>query len=542
MNKSDVTQELVNVFPSWSKVRSDDQSVGYQALNTMANSMERMERQLRVIRDNQFLSTANLDEIDITYKVILGPGFEFDEDNTDPLFACPVAPEVSGLISGVWHDVEIAPDNDLESFWYDSIPNRITLADVVSGENHEMVTLDAGDSPVSGLWLNHLRGGHLWVETTGGVQYLQFENNSVKRAKVVLEGRTRKGTYEEETLIFAWDQKQRTLKEWKELYNVGAFDMEDEIEIDVRSADFNNGPYLSPWNLKYSDRRNKIDEFWDVGHNGDIPTLDRLEYQSDEWQQLVLGFSDTDVRDRWELLKSTDNPVSGVDVTISGVDMAIQPYTNRVWVATEDTLYLYDLREEMVSGVNDFLDRTPGAHIQIDYEEDSVLLGEPILFTPWHARPLKELLSYKIWYRRPDGTRYGILGGSEVDINTDHTVKITQGTPLSRTIENLIEIPTTQRGEYLVVFEGTFIDGEQQTYSRIFNVRYKLPLAEIPVSGIVPDPIEGIDFDSDQKMWVKTSDKYYRLDLHTDIMLIDYENKIIYFKEEYESVGIETDG
>lgn len=540
MRKSDIIQELCNVFPSWSKVRTDEQSLGFQILNAHALPMEKMEKQIRITRDNQYLTTANLDEIDLTYRVQLGTDFEFDEDTTDPLFTSPIPPTVSGLMDSTWWPIVIADNNDIESFWYTSSPNRVTLTKVVSGENHNLVTLDFIDAPVSGVYEHHLGGGDILVETTGGVEYLSVEDNIAKRAKVVLRGKTRKGTREEETLIFAWDQKQKTQKEWKEINAVLAFDMEDSVEIDVRSADFNFGPYISPWNLKYSPNRQKIDEFWNIGHNTNIPTLDRIEYQTDEWQQLILGFSSKDVKESWELLKDTTDVISGVNVTVSGVDLALQPYSDKTWVATADNmLYVYDLQDDLVSGVDDLRDSTPGAELQFEYDSTDVLLGEDIEFELWHARPIREVLSYRIWYQRPDGQKFGLLNGVPVAYTSDFEVKIAEGTPIVRSIENLISIPTTQRGEYLVVLEATYPDGEQQEFRRIFRTKFKLPEIVLDLSPIVPNPVVGIDFDADQKLWVTTGSDYYCISLHTDIMLIDYQSKIIYFKENYEEVGID---
>lgn len=541
MKKSDVVQELVNVFPSWSKTRNDEQSLGFQILNAHAIPLERMEKQLRTLRDNQYLTTANLDEIDLTYKVQLGTDFLFDEDTTDPLFATPIAPTVSGQDNETWRTVVIADNNDIESFWYDSIPNRVTLSDVVSGEDHNLLSLNYTEAPVSGIWDHHIGGGDIFVEVTGGVEYLTMENNVVKRATVILKGETRKGTMEEETFVFAWDQKQKTQKEWKQIKTVHVFNMEDTVDVDIRSADFNNGPYISPWNLKYSPNRQKIDEFWDLGQVASVPTLDRIEYQTDEWQQLVLGFSTKDVKESWELLKDITNIVSGVDVTVSGVDMALQPYSDRVWVVTEDnTLYGYNLNEDLVSGVDLLRDSTPGAQVQFEFDKLDMVLYEEIKFEPWHARPLKEVLTYRIWYQQPDGEKFGLNNGAVVPFASDFYVTLVEGTPLVRTLENLITIPMTQRGEYLVVLEVTFSDNTQEEFRRIFRTKYKIPFVTIDLSSIVSDTILGIDFDADQKMWVKTANDYYKINLHTDIMLIDYLNKIIYFKEDYTEVTIDT--
>ena len=169
----------------------------------------------------------------------------------------------------------------------------------------------------------------------------------------------------------------------------------------------------------------------------------------------------------------------------------------------------------------------------MEFDYPHVGLGEPIESIPWHARPLKELLKYRIWYKRPDGERFGLLSGTSVSYSSDFWVTVPAGTKITRSVENFVAIPTTQRGDYVVAIEAVFIDGEEQEYRRIFSTKYKTPLTTLDLSSIVPNPIDGIDFDSDQKLWVKSGSDYYQIGLHTDIMLIDYANKIIYFKENY---------
>ena len=535
MKKSDILQELSNIYPSWSKVRYDDQSLGRQILNTMGLQLETMEKKIANIGLNQHITTANLDEIDLVYKVELDADYSFVEDNADPLFPTYIEPEVSGYLDSQWYPVRIAEFNDVESFWYTSVPDRVSLGEIVSGVDYELLTMEASELTITGLWEHHLDGGRLWVETTGGIEYIKLEGDNLTRAKVKIEGRTRKGTDEEETLIFPWDMKQPTRKEWKWIEKVSAYDMEDDVDIDIRSADFNNGPHRSFYNVKFSDNRNKIDEFWDLGHNGTIPTLDRIEYQTDEWQQLILGFSTKEVKERWELLDLSYN-------TISGIDLVLQPFSDRLWVITSDSkLLLYDLHDEMVSGVDDLRESTPGAHIAMDYDDMHVLLGEDIEFIPWHARPLKEMRSYRIWYQRPDKEKFGILNNTIVAYSSDFSVTLEPDTKLTRSVGLQVSIPTTMRGEYLVVFEATFVDDEVQEYRRIFSTKYKEPMAEISLSSILPSAPEGIEFDSDQKMWIRCSDDYYQINLHTDIMLIDYANKVLYFHEQYDEVGIDID-
>lgn len=523
------TQELVNIYPPWSRTRKDQSSVGYRLLNSFGAPIDHMERSLEKHKKNIYLTTANIDEIDVTYKVLLPKEFEFELDTEDPLETCFNAPATSGLHLGEWHTIELAPNNEVDEFWYYSVPNRFSISEVVSGVEDHLLTMMSEDTIATGIWRHHLadtahNGGKLYIEATGGTQYVKInDQKQVERARVRLTGKTRKGTLEEEILVFAWDQKQQTQKEWEEITRVDLFEMEPGIQIDITSSDGNTGPYMDFFNTTFSVNRNKIDHFWDLEFLTGQPILSRIEYISDEWQQLILGFSSKETKERWELLDGTHLPVSGVD-------MAVQPFTDRAWVVTEDAkLYCYDLIPSMPSGLERLRGITPGADVAIEIEDPNVILGEDIEFIPWHARPLQELRSYKLYYTPPSGGNVLLSD-----------VTLPEGTELKRSIESFVSFTPAERGTYVLTMEATMEDGSVQVYKTLANVSYKTPLAEFDLGSLVLDTVEAIEFDTDQQMWLKTiNDDFYLVQPHTDLMLIDYENKIMYFHENYDEVAID---
>lgn len=532
--KSPIARELVNAFPPWSKTRKDEQSVGYQTLNTFALPMEKLEKSLATMKANQYITTANLDEIDIVHRVDLPITFEFDTDETDPIEVILLPPTVSGLVDGTWMDVTVAASNDVNSFWYNSIPNRITLDDTVTGYDHNLIELSSEEFPVSGKWDHHLLGGRLWAECTSGIQYLKYENDNFLRAQLTIHGRTRKGTYETETLIFPWDKRTPSQKEWREVSKIELSNFEDGINVAIKSGNFEMDDYMSHWNIRYGDTRNKIDEFWGLGEVNGLVTLELIEYITDEWEQLIVGLVGKQTREAWELLDDSW-------VNIDPVDMSLQPFTDRAWMVTASgMLYCYDLEEFMVSDLSLVADRTPGSHVIIEMEDKHVLLNEYIEFIPWHALPMQEIRKRRLWYQTPSGTKYGLLAGTPVAFTSDFWVKGEE--TVSRTVENLVRVQAIERGEYLFVFEVEFTDGTQHTDKVICSVNYKQPLASFDLSALISEDILGIDFDSDQNLWIRTDTEYYQIGLHADTMLVDYENKQLYFKEDYSSVEVLTDG
>lgn len=535
MKKSTTTQELVNTFPPWSRVREDSQSIGYQLLNALSVPIEGIAKELSRAAANEFLSTANLDEIDIFHKAILPPSFVFDTSSADPLKTIQLAPTVSGVVSGVSYLVASTEENSVESVWYDTLPNRVSLVTVVTGTDDVLLDLDASQFPQEGTYDHHLGGGHIHLETASGIQYISLVKGEVVRAQVVLTGTTRKGaTDEKDNIVFPWNQKQKSLKEWKQITKVETQNIPSGIQLTIKSGDYAFADYISPWNLRVSDRRRKIDEFWGLGTSDNSkPVLNRIEYTSDEWEQLVSVGATKAPSQSWELL---DEDWAAVD----GIDMAIQPFSDRAWiVTTTGMLYCYDLAESMPSGLAGLRGKTPGSNVQLEADFREVIFGEDFEFIPWHAKPIEEILAYRLYYKDPTGTVSGLNRGIPVPYSNDFWIR---GQQLRRTIEDVVLFPTAHRGEYLFTFEAFMAGGETHTEKVLFKTTHKIAQKTFDLSSLISGTVSGIEFDSDQYLWVKTDIGYHRINLHYDVMLIDFDSKILYFKEDYDTVDVITDG
>lgn len=532
--KRPATQELANIYASWTKTRNDEQSLGYQLLNSLAGSIDDMDRALHRMSSNQFLLTANMDEIDQIYRVQLPTTFSFDEDNSDPAGVIYEAPTVSGLVDSTYYDVELADGNNIQSFWYESVPNRVTLDSTVSGTDHNLVQFTASGYCVSGEWAHHLDGGSVYVDAVGGTQYLQVEEDELQRAKIILHGVTRFGLEDQETMIFPWDQRQKSLKQWKKLTKVEARDVEPDVVFTIKSAEFEEEDYIDVWNFDWSKARKKVDTFWGLDSAGGYSYLDQIRYTTDEWQQLVLGIVEKETVESWMLLDQNWS-------SVTAVDLALQPFTERAWVVDDSNiLHCYEATSSLVSGINLLRDRSAGSHFQIDIEERWVLPGEDVEFIPWYRRPLDEMLKYRVWYQTPSGTKYH-WDGSAWAAWSETASYITQR-GLERTLTPVLSFTASEYGEYLLGLDAELMNGDEHSDRVIVSSNYKRPLVSIDLSSIISDTILGIEFDADQKLWARTLYNYHEIGLHTDIMLIDYQKKILYLKENYSEVTVETNG
>ena len=108
---------------------------------------------------------------------------------------------------------------------------------------------------------------------------------------------------------------------------------------------------------------------------------------------------------------------------------------------------------------------------------------------------------------------------------------------------NLIVLPRTRGklGEYLFVVEASFVDKTQHIEKIIAKTMFKLPLCSLDLSSELSYTVSGIDYDADQVLWAKDMNgSYHKIGMHYDSMLIDYDKKVIYFREKYDTVDVGT--
>ena len=561
VKKSTVTQELVNIFPPWSKIRTDDQSVGFFFFNALAEPIEDMDRQLHHMQKNAFLSTVNLHEIDLTYKVELPSTFEFEMDYSDPTEPVAIAPTVEGYVDGIGYiNVELAENEDVKSFWYDSVPSRISIGETVSGvARRPIYSKIAYQFPWSGVLKHYLadhpqNGGPFYIMLKAGIQYINKDSrNEITRGRVHLKGITRKGTEEEETIVFPWNQRQRTSKEWNQLTEINLYDVENTVNLTVYQYEHrenytdDTSPDCTHWsfyNNRWNDNKKKIDELWTISNiSPNTGKLARVGLITDEWEQAVLGFSDSEVKEYWTLCDPSGNEIT------EPKDIAIEPFTNRGWVVTNARkLYCYSLDDTMPASGLWLKTRTSGCETQLESEK-YILEGGDFNIEVVHARPLKEILRYRLSYQKPNtNTRIGINGDLYTETYDDNLWVYPER--LQRQIRAPISFTPDTLGVYLFILETEFIDGTEEEYRLLVDHGHcKLPLREINFAnqwnsaGLAN--ILQCYFDSDQNFWILTDnliadEDHVKINLYTDVMLIDYDNKVLYFKEDYTDIKITT--
>jgi hypothetical protein len=537
--KSLLAQRIANAYPLWTDTRTSEQSLARQFLNPIGNAMDGMYEQLQTIADNYYLTTARVSDIDVYNYVRLPQEFEFekeDDDNTEWIFT---PPPVSGVIDGLHVQVEIAENNDVESFWYTATPARLSLETTISGT----CLLASGilqDSPIPRIIPSGIVDppNHLHVTVSGGFAYIHTdESNYVSQTMVQIEGVTREGADVIEELLYVHEDTIRTRNEFQQVEDIRCYYTPHNTTATVRveTAAFNQVDYLAAFQLAKNEYKEDVVMFWGMG-NGPLPgqhTLNVRKYDTDEVLNRLGGYTGRHDTVAFELLDTEGNYVAAQD-------LAVEPHSNRIWVVSSGTLYLFD-SDLHYPDTSQMADRNYDAAAIIEPDFANIIPGETVrLYYVW-KRPLSEIMKYRIWVIKPDGTKKSIVDGAEVTYVTGASSWNAGPLMINRNIEEPGEFTLTESGDHTYCLEVGYVDETTSLDKKVISVQSKQARAQFSIGDTTGDwrPIVGIDMDSEYKLWIKNENSWkYQLNIHYDNMIIDWKRKVIYFREAYDQVRI----
>lgn len=534
--KTKVTQEMANGFPKWTKVRMDDQSIGQQLLNTIGVNLERIETELFRGFKNTSLTTANVGEIDLTYRYTLPRSFFFEVDDVNTLSPIPVPPTMSGLIEGEWVEIAEAESGGLREFWYDAIPDRVTEVEVYSGEGYK--TLDAVSSGL--LWEsipNPPSANNLLVTVQSGIKLFDAvtdNSGEFTRAKVRIEGTTWKGTSEVEEIGFLYNQTLKSIKVWEKIDKIEALDFPSEANISVRSHGFfqKNAEDSFELTSQFKDGRDNMPHFWNLEESCWLPGLTLLTdniYVVNKAIDVLRNRTEVQPYRQWELLNESED-------TIEPLDIALLPYQERFWAVSASGLYLYD-NEWNQPDIKLLTGKTNSPLAQITLEKDYVTRDEPLEVELRFVRPIKTVVRHRFSITFPDGVTMGVLADGTLVAGTEDFWVASNGE--ERLLRHSTELQLEEYGDHVLTLEVSYFDGSVETDKRLVRVDFKKPLREFDLYTLIGEEAKAIDIDHQQRILVlDVNDNIHRLDVHYDIALIDYLNKELVFREPYEEVKV----
>jgi hypothetical protein len=536
--KARTTQSMANAYPFWSDVRNDEQSMGYQFFNTIGKQIDDIQKQQQHLESNRYLSSAIVSDIDVFYSTRLPNSFEFELHDADELNPSYTTPIVSGETNGINYPIAVASGNDIETWWYDRVPDRVELGLVASGEHYlaSGLVFTSPFAPLTTSGETHT-ANKLWVTVSGGTSYIDVSDDGVvQRGLIQVEGTTREGASVTEELVFIHDDTQPTIYDYSYLTEIRAFDIEDDAvtNVMVESARFNHHFYQDQYVLDNEITGEEVPIFWSIepGETSDQWTLAVNRYNAAAVDNRLAGYVSIS-----SILKQELQDTSGT--RISPRDIALEPNADRVWLVDDTKLYCYSTALPYPS---------TKSLISKDYDAASVIVPNKYYFIPGEAvildyiwrRPSEGITRHRVWVEDPTGTKYSVEDGAFVTYVTGSTSWIS-GEPTSRTIRNRDTITLALVGSYTFFLEVQYADDTSSVDAKIVTTFVTKPLCEFTLTGTHIEEAIGVDFDSEHKLWVMDNQRAkYEIVRYYDAMIIDFDRKVLYFKEDYDKVRVLT--
>jgi hypothetical protein len=531
MRKSKVTQELVNGFPSWSKVRSDEQSVGQSYLNVIGLEMELLFTEMFRAEKNMFLSTANVDEIDQTYKLTLPTSFTFSTNSTNALSPEFISPTISGLVNDEWVAITEITDQSIRSFWYEAAPTRITEVDRFNIEGTLVASGTSSDMSLtlinSGLFLDN----KLTIEVDGETLITVDSNNVLQRSKVRIQGTTWKETVEQEDSIFLFAETKPSQKAWLNISSIKTLDFPSESSVNIYSHQFNRPYYLDSFETlsQFVESRENLPIFWSIEESifGDS-ILHAEVYTVNKAIDLLKSKPARHEFRNWELLDSESQ-------SLLIKDIAMVPFKQMFYAISDNRFFVYDTYLELPD-LTLLNPKTPNSLIDLEVSSDYVIRGEELEISPLLARPIKTISKHRMKLTYPDGAEFGILlDGTLVPTTTDFWI-VTETS--DRFIRQPFVLELDDFGQHVITLEVQYLDEIQEIIERAILVQSKLPLSEIDLSSLIDVPV-GIDIDHQGRILILDEDNVvHQMLLHYDVALVDFNLKELILREDYDEIKV----
>ena len=548
------TQAIANRMPDWTRAQADKYSVMQQFLNVAGKELEDMVESMRRATNSMFLRTIDMRAIDMTYQVELPYSFEFEFDFTDPTNPRPKPPDVWGIIDGNIYEISAVVDNDITSFWYEPIGDRISMGpDEETHEAGDIAKLATGDVlPATAISIGKLVAiyddplvpGQLYV-TIAGLEKFGYKDDRIDvPGYIELKGTTVKDSDETERLPFSFDATLLTRKFWKEITEVNIYNIEPvDATITISSVAGTMQQIPDQGYVDY-DTIGGRSSFWELEENNLQTVLQQLLPVSKVVEtEPTMGFQ-LDVFREWILADATGFAIDYADV----VDYAIERYRPYIYVLTSDSmLNIYNKLPEYpdLASMRLLKNRTAGPKTVVYASYEEGILGDQIRLSAKVLTKSKPVTSYYIQGARPrDNGELQYISTTGVWGSTIREARVSMVAPTVNPPYKPYLIDLDEGGCYTFVLTTRYTDGTQDKDVKIIWSRYKMPIASFDLTAVdatltIP---HALCFDYNHRLWLGGSFgadfKFKVLNLHADLMLIDYDKKLLYLREEYGRVWV----
>ena len=529
-----MTQRLANRAPQNTLLRQSVTSMGQQVLNPIGLEIQRVSKQITSEKNNIFLTSANTELLGELSYLELGVGMEFQKvESNDGTFSYSI-PRAFGTISGVEYELTIASKNDLNSLAYTAVPSRIEDGEI-SYVYEEVIPRVAISDLANTTPNSPVLEGHLYISIFNNTTWEYRGVESIYYPKIVINGRTRKGTDVTEAIPVQYNGTFKSVNQWKTINDIFVSYMDDTAEIAVEVLPFAQESFSDTQNLIVNSNGVESFRFVELGTHLWGNTILSKGFTVPDLRTIQLGFEEKDTEYEIELLDEAGS-------NISANALAINNNLKYCYVIDNNYLYIYnqdlpypDLTNLQNNSTNTKM-RLLSDRWVLPRDEVAVVNTDTldVSTVPWKFRWVLIDPNGDTWYLGLDGSKWPPTIDAWID-----NQKWEEG----YWDEQRLEIALDIRGTYVLTLECMYTDPYTQGEDEIFSTRHLLYVPSIEPEATLELPTElknstDLMFDSDNKLWLKKDDNIQLLNIYYDYFLVDYDRKTVWFRENYSQVRV----
>lgn len=533
------TQELANYLPDWTKARYDKFSNFQQITNPAGNIIEEIDNKIQNDFANSFVQTANYNELSTLYKVEIGSNFNFKTTILDDGTSLQVPPDVQSRlnISLLYPNAEFL--NDIKNVYYKKLPTRIEtekeklLSNLIHGPaladiNKLMLDYDMG------------RVGNFCIKIEDGVRFSQLDKISDALIILILRitGVSSQGVYQEEDLTIIDNDTYFTKKRWKEITSVQFINLPTESNIRYTLQYVQDvGGYVSDVFRHVSVEGKTKTSFWKLEETDHGSVLSQNVFVADSIDDIISSLGQKTPVNEYELLD-----IDGL-TNLNLLSIATDLFSNFIYGMDEEYLYVFDKREPYTD-VLELMPRNAGdPDFVLDLATDNLSRGDTVKTVEIAGIQKiidKQMIRYRFSVRFPDGTTKWILQDGSFTADRNLAINLVDRN-IQQVFSRSISVDLDQLGDYIFYAEASYDDGTSSKDGKIARIMAKPALSKYKLfrNLLGNDPVNLVrDFDGQLKI-IDSSNYLHTVQLCRDNMLVDYENGVLYFNENYDEILID---
>lgn len=513
------TQNTANELAPFTYARKCENSVFQTFINPTALNLEKKSKEIQIHGENLFLPTAHLDSLNKlhTYQLSYDETAVTYSQLGDGQF---VLPSVTGYSNGSKISVRNASGNLLENLFYLSLPTRISGELTASGYFETILAATISTDFPQTEFPDFALPSYLYVETIGGVQYRGDSGPVEIYFTVTIEGKDRVGAEQSEQLVFSRDQILKTSKTWSEITRITTSGDFNECLVAVYRVPPRGAPFFDPY-IRFisNDLNNEL--FWRL--NSGI--LEECALSTTDILEILREIPAETVQRHYELADINGNYISAEDLT-----------ADHTWLYAVDheKLYVFSKLRKWPVETKTLLQSG-----DIDYEltaygdQLTYIRNDAIQLEVEHVKATRIPLAYTLDVRKPDGSTERLSFGRN-ESSRSYVYRFPT-----------LEYTLTSSGVYIFTLEIAYTNDTVDKTQVLIEVVPRQAVAEYSLKSVWGEPEllqKRVLFGDDGHLYIINGTDMYRVDFKYDYMIYDYTSKVLYFREEYEHVEVDSDG